>query len=151
MPDTALEVAVRLLARREHSKKELWNKLKQRGFDNDTIDEALLVCETRKLQSDARFAEMLCRARIQRGYGPTVIRALLREAGVLDNIISTTLETAEASENWREEIQRVWLKKFGQTTDVPYAVRQKQKQFLRYRGFTEAMIHTHFETLFDDE
>ncbi len=145
----AFEAAVRLLARREHSAHELQNKLKQRGFLQEAIDEALAKCLQLDLQSDARFAEMLCRARVNRGYGPVVIRQLLRQAEVSSELIDQALEELEV--NWLDEANRVWQKKFRAVEDVSPNARQKQRQFLNYRGFPEATIRAFFETLVVDD
>lgn len=146
----AFEAAVRLLARREHSAYELQNKLKQRGFSKESVEEALSECRRLDLQCDVRFAEMFCRARVSRGYGPVVIRQLLRQVGVLADSVELALQGLDV--NWSDEIERVWHKKFRAVDDVSLRARQKQWQFLTYRGFTEATIRAFFETLaVDDE
>ena len=56
-PDTrARNVAMRLLARREHSRAELRGKLVRRGFENDSVEELLKGLEDQDLLSDERFA-----------------------------------------------------------------------------------------------
>ena len=146
MPE-GFDVAVRLLSRREHSAQQLRNKLKQRDFSRDAIDEVLLKCAELDLQSDARFAEMFCRSRINRGYGPVVIQQLLRQEGVSAEMIEATLEAAEQAIDWTREVARAWHKKFRASIDVSPEARQKQRQFLKYRGFTETTIRAFFETL----
>ena len=146
MPE-GFDVAVRLLSRREHSAQQLRNKLKLRDFSADVIDEVLSKCVHLDFQSDARFAEMFCRSRINRGYGPVVIRQLLRQEGVSADIIQVVLEEAELAVNWVREAARVWHKKFRAVEDETHQARQKQRQFLKYRGFTEATIRAFFETL----
>ncbi|MCH9689959.1 MAG: recombination regulator RecX [Gammaproteobacteria bacterium] len=147
MPE-AFNAAVRLLARREHSRYQLQNKLKQRGFLMDAIDEALDKCLRLDLQSDVRFADMYCRGRINRGYGPVVIRQLLRQEGVSVDIADDILEQANVDINWLHEAARVWHKKYQNIPDNPSPLeQQKQRNFLRYRGFTEAVIGSFFERL----
>jgi regulatory protein len=158
MPE-GLEIAVRLLARREHSAYELRNKLKQRQILTDSIDEILEICLQRNLQSDLRFAEMLCRSRINRGYGPVVIRQRLQQARVSVEIIKATLDAADCETHWQDAARHVWEKKFQARAEPTYhgaeptchglseAPIQKQQQFLRYRGFTETTIKALFEAL----
>ncbi len=149
MPE-GLDVAVRLLSQREHSAHELRQKLKLRGFSNDKIDDILDTCLQLDLQSDTRFAEMLCRSRLNRGYGPLVIKQLLRQAGVEPAVIDSALEALDAEVDWLLTLRAVWQKKFRADSDTSVRARQKQQQFLRYRGFSEAMIRAFFETCTDE-
>ena len=55
--------AMNLLARREHSYVELERKLKQRGFADSVIEQALQRLQEQGLQSDQRFVESFIRAR----------------------------------------------------------------------------------------
>ena len=70
------------LARREHGRTELLNKLTKFGFDSNTADDAVAELIDDGLQSDTRFAEAFVRSRITQGKGPAKIRADLRESGV---------------------------------------------------------------------
>jgi regulatory protein len=71
---SAYEKALGLLARREHSARELKNKLARRGFDADENAVALERLQSKDFQSNARFGEMLVRSRIESGYGPALDR-----------------------------------------------------------------------------
>ena len=55
------------LARREHSRLELYQKLKQRQFEPDVINSELSKLLDEGLQSDERFAEAFLRSRIDKG------------------------------------------------------------------------------------
>jgi len=55
--ESAYEQAVRLLARREHSRRELARKLAERDFPEAEREAALDRLEREGLQSDERFAE----------------------------------------------------------------------------------------------
>ena len=66
----AYQVAVKLLARREHSIQELRRKLSSREFSNDSIDAAVSSLQEADLVSDTRYAEVFVRSRINRGDGP---------------------------------------------------------------------------------
>ena len=60
------------LARREHSRLELYQKLKQRQFEPDVINSELNKLLDEGLQSDERFAEAFLRSRIDKGKGPNI-------------------------------------------------------------------------------
>ena len=132
------ETALRLLARREHSAYELMQKLKQRGFENEAIHAEVLRCQHLGLQSDTRFAESLCRARIRQGYGPRRIQQALQAAQVDMTVIDAVLMSDP--EQWIVHAREVWLKKYKIIEAESYALLQKQKQFLFYRGFSSETI-----------
>src|SRR6478735_12505019 len=101
---SAYEKALGLLARREHSARELKAKLSQRGFDADENVAALERLQSRDFQNDARFGEMLVRSRIEGGYGPRWIVAELRTHGIGDEQAGTLIAAAEP--DWPELIRR---------------------------------------------
>jgi regulatory protein len=149
----AYDVAVGLLAKREHSVQQLQRKLAQRGFDEQAIARALEDCQRLNLQSDTRFAEATCRSRIARGYGPVMIQQLLQHDGVAADIIEHVLDEINQEIDWVASALAVWMKKFAASQglvdrlDAPNKARQKQWQFLRYRGFADATVRSVFEAL----
>jgi regulatory protein len=134
----ALHCAVGLLARREHSLAELQQKLVQKGHAEDDIQTALETCQRNDLQSDARFAESLCRTRIRQGYGPVRIRQELREKKIAPDIVDDVLQTD--AHNWLALATDVWEKKYQSLQASSFAEKQKQRQFLQYRGFPMQVI-----------
>ncbi len=129
-----LKLALDLLARREHSRYELQNKLEKRGFPFDEIEETLNQLSHEGLQSDERFAEIYCRSRMNRGYGPIRINHELCHRGITDEIIKQTINPHD--EQWFELADRVRCKRFGKPLPKDYKTRAKQAQFLQYRGFS---------------
>lgn len=128
-----LDCALRLLTRREHSLKELSNKLKQKGFSFDEINEALDSCQRLDLQSDQRFTEQYIRSRIRQGYGPLKIRQELKTKGIDSELIEQ--EMRQEGANWLGYALRVWEKKCQGQTHLSFQETQKQQRFLLYRGF----------------
>jgi regulatory protein len=133
MQNKAYSSALSFLARREYGAAELEVKLKLKGFSLEEIQEALADCQRLNLQSDVRFCKSLCQARIRQGYGPRRIRRELQEKRIADEIIEAVLATEQ--ENWLACAQEVRRKKYKNIQPVDYEERQKQKQFLYYRGF----------------
>ncbi len=123
-----------LLARREHSTRELRDKLLARGFEDDEITPALQALSREGLLSDERFAESFIHSRLERGSGPVKIRAELRQRGVADEIIANWLD--ERDRAWLERAEAVRRKKFGSTLPVDYKEKARQARFLQYRGFS---------------
>ncbi len=134
----ALQCAIQLLARREHSLAELTDKLSQKGYLEAEIEEALTLCQSKGLQSNLRFTESLCRTRIRQGYGPVRIRQELVAKGVERNHIDDIL--CGEHHQWITHAQEVWTKKYKMTPNASFVEKQKQRQFLFYRGFTTEMI-----------
>jgi regulatory protein len=87
-PASALNRAVGLLSRREHSERELSRKLVQRGLEPEEVGSAIRRLQSLSLQSDERFAENLIRSRAQSGHGPLHIRAEL----ALHGLTSTSID-----------------------------------------------------------
>ena len=123
-----------LLARREHSTRELRDKLLARGFEDDDITPALQALSREGLLSDERFTESFIHSRLERGSGPVKIRAELRQRGVTDEIIANWLD--ERDRAWLERAEAVRRKKFGSTLPVDYKEKARQARFLQYRGFS---------------
>lgn len=134
----AYACAVRLLARREHSVAELNDKLLHKGYCDLDIENAINRCLQQGLQSDARFAESLVRTRIRQGYGPLRIRQELQMKHISPALITEVLSAEH--ENWLMHAMVVWEKKYKASGDVSFENKQKQKQFLLYRGFTPDII-----------
>jgi regulatory protein len=84
--------AVRLLARREHTRAELFRKLAPHGTQED-VETMLNDLAAAGLQSDARFAESYVRGQAAR-LGATRLRQSLRTRGVDAALIDSQLESA---------------------------------------------------------
>lgn len=126
------------LARREHSRRELHDKLLKKGCAEALAAETVERLEQERLVSDDRFMESLIRARRNRGYGPLRIQKELQEKGVAPEAIANWLVVT--GQEWLEDIRRVQRKKFGGKIPKSYAERARQARFLQYRGFTYDQI-----------
>lgn len=133
--DDAYERAVGLLARREHSWRELERKLGQRGYPADAIRGALERLLAAGYQSDARFGEMLVRSRVARAYGPLRIRAELSRHGLDDALIDTLLHAAEQDSDWLQLATDLLRRHYRGKPANSYRERGKRAQFLQRRGF----------------
>ncbi|VEG90590.1 recombination regulator RecX [Legionella spiritensis] len=139
----ALDCAFRLLARREHGAVELVEKLIHKGYDKNEAVAVLSECQRLALQSDLRFAQQLCRARINQGYGPVRIRQELQSKQVSSDVIEDVLATEK--DNWLSHARVVWQKKFKPSSELSFTELQKQRRFLLYRGFPNDIIASVFE------
>lgn len=125
--------AMDLLARREHSRRELKQKLKKRFNDETLIEEQLDRLSDENLQSDARFAESFLRQRLSRGHGPVRIRQEMRQKGISD----TEIEMAMAAEqpDWCDLAEAAYRRKFGKLPPDDIKDKARRSRFMQYRGF----------------
>jgi regulatory protein len=135
-PGDLRERALRLLARREHSRFELARKLAQAGFAHPDIAALLDEFEQKNWLSDRRFAESWVADHHARA-GSVKLGYDLRQRGVGDAIIEVVLGEQRHSE--LERAHEVWMKKFG-TAPADSAEKARQMRFLQGRGFTSAAI-----------
>lgn len=130
--------AVGLLARREHSRRELARKLADRGFDTGEIGEVLDRLAEAGWQSDRRYAESLIRARAARRYGPDRIANELAEQGVDDGVVNEAF--AAEPQDWAELAREQLLARFrGPPADFPD--RARRHRHLVRRGFPPELSH----------
>ena len=137
-PDNIRETALRLLARREHSCRELAGKLAGRGYDPALVDALSADLVSENLLSDARFTESYVHSRQMRGCGPVRIRAELRKRGIDDGLISENLKAQETP--WEVLIDQVRTRRFGAPLPLDVRERARQTRFLLQRGFTTEQI-----------
>ena len=137
-PADAYGKALELLARREHSARELKSKLEQRGFAAEESAATLERLKSKDFQSDARFGEMLVRSRIEGGYGPRWILAELRTHGVDEARARLLIDSAEP--DWQEQARRQLRRRFGAKPPADLAARNKRAAFLLRRGFDASTV-----------
>lgn len=130
-PGDLRERALRLLARREHSRAELVRKLGQAGFAQNEIDLLLDEFEEKNWLSDRRFAESYVADHRARA-GSIKLAYDLRQRGVSDALIESVLSQNRDSE--LERAREVWRKKFGAVA-ANATEKAKQMRFMQSRGF----------------
>ena len=136
--------AVALLARREHSEKELQHKLTSRGMGVDNVNIVIQELKKEGLQSNHRFSESYIHSRLEKGYGPVRISQELNEKGISATLAAEIME--EYDDVWKQLIVNVREKKFGNSLPKDYKEQAKQSHFLRYRGFSPDQIRKLFKT-----
>lgn len=131
-PEPSLRArAMRLLARREHSREELRRKLSAFAGEGDDVEQLLGDLGARGWLSDARFAEQAARAKARR-FGPLKVVHFLKSRGLADEIIAAGL--LAAGPDGTASIEAIWRSRFR---DAPRDERDKARQvrFLQGRGF----------------
>lgn len=139
------EICLRLLTQREHSQKELLDKLALRGFGRDDVQPVIDELAEQGWQHDLRYAENYVRFRIRKGYGPIRVGYELKQNGIaafdLDSIVQ------EEAGSWMELLEQVYSKKYPHDNVMDRNEWAKRSRFLLHRGFSGAMISALFDEL----
>ena len=145
MASSALSVkgrALRYLAQREHSRRELERKLARHVEDTPQASAAAQIAAAldelaaKDLLSEARAAQSVLNGRGQR-FGTRRLRQDLLVKGIDAELITATLQQARLTE--LDRARAVWGRRFGQpATDA--AERARQMRFLAGRGFDGEVI-----------
>jgi regulatory protein len=130
-------VCLRLLARREHSRRELLDKLALRGFNRDEVEPVIDEMAEQNWQNDERYTECYVRQRIRSGYGPVRIRYELQQRGINDGELDSQ---AEERGGWQNLLLEVYLGKYGEEKLLTQNEWLKRSRFLQQRGFSGEMI-----------
>jgi regulatory protein len=123
--------AMRLLARREHSRDELRRKLLKVASETDDVDGVIEALAAKGWLSDARYAEQSVRAKARR-FGPLKVAYALRAKGVGEETIAAAFQAAGV--DGAADIARVWKSRFSQQPQNDRE-RARQVRFLQGRGF----------------
>ena len=134
-----LSRAITLLARRDHSRAELSQKLARyvrEDGEPGEVNQVLAELDRNGLISDERFAGALARSRSQR-FGDARIRYDLRRFGIADDLSAAALAKLSGT-----EVSRADLVRSNRFAELPSsaAERAKQARFLRSRGFSIEVI-----------
>ncbi|MCQ8103791.1 recombination regulator RecX [Methylomonas sp. SURF-2] len=135
---------LRLLARREHSRKELLDKLALRGFERHEVEPVIADMAAQNWQSEARYAESYIRQRIAGGYGPARIKYELQQRGINETDLD---EQADEQGGWQNLLMDVYYNKYGEETALTQNEWLKRSRFLQQRGFSGEMIKRLFAEL----
>lgn len=137
-PTKVYQTAIRLLARREHSVFELKQKLLQREFAANTIEEVTQKLMDQNLLSDERYVEIYIRSRAAKGYGPIRIASELQQQQINKELITHGLKNPET--NWQQILEQTRRKKFGLVAPNDSKEWAKQIRYLQYKGFSLEQI-----------
>ncbi|NMP32205.1 regulatory protein RecX [Thalassotalea sp. M1531] len=129
-----LHSAIGLLSRREHSEKELTQKLKVKQHPLDEIAPVIDYLVENNYLSNIRFAESVIRNKVNRGYGWQYIKQALKSKGIKREIYLAVLE--EQSIDWYQQAQEAYQKRFGSSEILDQKDKAKRLRFLQYRGYS---------------
>jgi regulatory protein len=137
MAESLRDRALRLLARREHTRAELSRKLAAHSEDPGEVERVLDDLERRGWVSERRVVEQRVHT-LRKRYGARRIERDLRQKGVSKEAVSGALAELKGGE--LEAAREVWRKKFGGRQPRRPADRARQVRFLQGRGFDLEVI-----------
>jgi len=139
------EKCLKLLALREHSQRELINKLSAKGYPVSAIEVIVEQLAEQGWQNDQRFAESYARQRIVKGCGPIRIQYELRQKGVENFNLNIVLE--ETGKNWSDILEELYFQKYNGNKSLTRSEWAKRSRFLQQRGFPNEMVMNLFKQL----
>lgn len=145
----ARAAALRLLARREHSRLELDLKLRQRKVEAYIIEKVLDEYEANDWLNNERFADVFARQRVDLGYGPLKIIAELQQRGIQQ---PPEWVSSMTDREWTDSAIRVRDRRFG-LSDIreDWDEKGRQGRFLARRGYASDQIESALETHLPEE
>lgn len=136
----AYQQALGLLVRREHSRRELKQKLRQRGKETEEIESALETLSRQDFQNDERFAFALARSRQSAGYGPIRIRAEMAQHSLGSDVITKAIDVLEC--DWAAMADDLIQHRYAKKLQADPTQVRKAVDFLLRRGFDQKTAFT---------
>jgi regulatory protein len=136
-PPSVKATAIRMLARREYARAELFHRLLHRGADRAEVERVLAELEALGYLSDARFAGAVVHRKAGR-YAKRAIAHELKEKGVASAAAKAALGALDNVDELAEATT-LWRRRFGV---APGDEREKARQvrFLLARGYSAAIV-----------
>jgi regulatory protein len=143
---SAEHIALRLLSQRSYTRRELNLKLRQRGFEQEIIDQVVAECERRHYVDDEALALSYRKQMTEKGYGARYVRMAMEKKGFTEQHIAAAFSDYDMVAEERTIAQNVLLRKAKTLGRLPDDLGKKEKlyRFLRSRGFSSSTI---FEVL----
>jgi len=138
----AMNTAVRILTHRDHSRYELKQKLRKRGYGSSVIDTVIAECERLNYINDPRTAHLYILQLKRKCYGKRYIRMALKKKRLSSRAIENTLlqnySEADESKNAGKLLEKK-KERFAREPD-PQKKSDKIYRFLYSRGFSKEII-----------
>jgi len=135
--EKAYNAAIRLLGFRGYSRRELINKLAEKGHENEIIDNIILILEEDGYIDDMKLAVQFIEGkRDRKNYGRRVIEQKLSQKGISKDDIHLAyaqLAADEGEQNPEADAAARALAKWARNRDFD---RQKAYAFLARRGYS---------------
>ncbi|NTW50178.1 MAG: regulatory protein RecX [Chlorobiales bacterium] len=148
----AKAAAFNLLSQRMHSRKELEDKLKRKGFPEEAVSRAIERLDELRMLDDQAYAEALVRSKLNRkAVGAMKLKATLHRKGINRDIIDSTLnEVPLYAEELCQKAAEKKLASLKRESD-PIKRRRKLGDYLYRQGFDWNTISLTLNRILDEE
>jgi regulatory protein len=143
----ALQIALRLLTHRNHTRFELQQKLSQRGFSKEIIEKVLSDCERWDYLNDTKTAYFFVESLIRRGLGIYRIQKAMRQKGFSCELIKRSMCEHDLLKR-EPELAKKALKKKESVLGKTKTGKKRKEALLRFlvsRGFSPSTISSLLE------
>lgn len=140
------DLAVRLLAKRDHSRAELSQRLEAAGAEPELAAAAVARCERERALNDAELAARRARKRLlESHHGPERVREELTHLGLEASVIETALAVILTAHPPQELAAAALHRRFGPSPDdrsapLPPRERRRRAEYLHRQGFAAEEI-----------
>ena len=135
--------ALRILTRRDYSEAELRQRLTEKGFEQEPINDAIQRCIDLKYLDDARYAKNRATSLMRQGRAVgNRILVDLRQRGVKEETAQQALAEAREACNEDQVLASLLEKRFSDFNynSAPAKERRRVVHFLQRRGFSLGRI-----------
>ncbi len=134
----ALKYCLALLAKKEYSASELYQKLINKEFSADLAEDVIFICQQNGWQSDSRTAAILVHSYVTRQYGPRYIEQKLKLKQISLDLIKQ--EYQNQGVDWCAVGIDLLTRKFKNIAPDDFTTKKKAYSLLAYRGFYQSDI-----------
>lgn len=137
-----MDTALRLLSGRDHSCRELGDKLRQRGFAASDIAAATTQCLHLNYLNDDKFARLYLQQLRRKGYGRYRIERMMEMKGLAVELIEDQVADQCGEAAQMADCRLALEKKLGKSEcdqDLP-TLKARLNRFLLNRGFSATIV-----------
>lgn len=133
---------MRLLGGRERSAAEVRRRLRDKGYDPETVEHTIERLQTHGLQDDRRFAQAFAASSVRsRGLSSRVIQTELRKRGLAKELAAEA--ATRSPEEEAETARRAAAGRARRLSGYPSEVRARRlRDFLARRGYDAELCRT---------
>lgn len=138
----ARQKALKILSMASKTKKEIYQKLKQRGFSEESIKYAMDFIEENNFINEEDIATMLVDGSYsKKKYSKRTITSKLRQKGISSDVINRATQDMDDEEEYQNALYFAKKKMKSIKETDKYKIRNKLGSALSYRGFDYDIIN----------
>ena len=140
-PGEALQKIAAFCAYQERTQKEVEQKLKSYGLDEDEAGEIIIRLSREKLLDEERFAQSFVRGHYrQKKWGRRRITQELKQKDISDYCIKSGLKEIDGDEYYQNLVSVMEKKNRQEKEKNPHVRRMKISQYLTGKGYEQDLI-----------